>query len=114
MTDKASKQRSQAKGQEVILEIPLNPSRLILLPDPEKCIKTDRCLQSCNETQRYELFASKVDSDASLYASIESNRQWPSYRGYFASGYLDDVNLPDSFNVETLNQLRIHLNMFGR
>ena len=27
--------------------------------------------------------------------------QWPSYRGYLARGYLDNANLPDTWNVET-------------
>ncbi|MCK5137018.1 MAG: PQQ-binding-like beta-propeller repeat protein [Bacteroidales bacterium] len=63
-------------------------------------------LQSCRDTQRHELLASKVDSDASFFSSMESNRQWPSYRGYYASGYLDDVNLPDSFNIETSHNVK--------
>ena len=58
-------------------------------------------LASCNDSNHQELFASKVHSDASLLESMESNRQWPSYRGYFASGYLDNTHLPDSFNIET-------------
>lgn len=58
-------------------------------------------LASCNHSNRQELFASKVHSDVSLFESMESNRQWPSYRGYFASGYLDNTHLPDSFNIET-------------
>ena len=27
--------------------------------------------------------------------------QWPSYRGYYANGFLDDANIPDTWNVET-------------
>jgi outer membrane protein assembly factor BamB len=31
----------------------------------------------------------------------EPERQWPSYRGYYAKGVLDKANLPDTWNVET-------------
>ena len=56
---------------------------------------------SCKNTDQHTLLGSQVDSDVSFFNSMETNRQWPSYRGYFASGYLDNANLPDSFNVET-------------
>ncbi len=32
---------------------------------------------------------------------MEINQQWPSYRGFFANGYMDNAALPDTFNVET-------------
>jgi len=47
------------------------------------------------------LLGESIDSPEALFKSMESNRQWPSYRGYFASGYLDDAALPDSFNIES-------------
>ena len=47
------------------------------------------------------VLAQKIDSEETFFSSMESNRQWPSYRGYYASGYLDDAALPDSFNLET-------------
>jgi len=47
------------------------------------------------------LLAEEVNTADSFYKSMVTNRQWPSYRGYFASGYLDDAHLPDSFNIET-------------
>ena len=31
----------------------------------------------------------------------DPSRQWPSYRGYYANGVLDNANLPESWNVET-------------
>ena len=31
----------------------------------------------------------------------QPDRQWPQYRGYRASGVLDQANLPDSFNLAT-------------
>ena len=30
----------------------------------------------------------------------DPERQWPSYRGYYANGVLDNANLPDTWNVE--------------
>lgn len=47
------------------------------------------------------LLAEDVNSADAFFESMESNRQWPSYRGYYASGYLDKANLPDSFNIES-------------
>ena len=70
-------------------------------------------LASCNDSNRQELFASKVHSDASLFESMESNRQWPSYRGYFASGYLDNTHLPDSFNIETAYNVQWNVEIPG-
>lgn len=40
-------------------------------------------------------------TDEALFQSMESNKQWPSYRGFLASGYMHEAALPDSFNVET-------------
>lgn len=68
---------------------------------------------SCNSTGGQVLLADQVDSDVALFESMESNRQWPSYRGYFASGYLDNTNLPDSFNVETSFNVKWNLEIPG-
>jgi len=58
-------------------------------------------LISCKKESEQTLFASKVISEQSLFEAMKVNRQWPSYRGFFASGFLDGTNLPDSFNVES-------------
>jgi len=34
-------------------------------------------------------------------AKSQPERQWPSYRGYHASGVLNDANLPETWNAET-------------
>ncbi len=52
------------------------------------------------------LLGAEVDSDKALESSILSNRQWPSYRGYFASGFIDGANLPDSFNIQTSHHVK--------
>lgn len=57
--------------------------------------------------------AAEVNSDQSFYQSILSNRQWPSYRGYFASGFLDGADLPDSFNIETSHHVKWSLPVPG-
>ncbi len=38
--------------------------------------------------------------------SVDPERQWPSYRGYYARGYLDDANLPDTFNGENMTSIK--------
>jgi outer membrane protein assembly factor BamB len=44
---------------------------------------------------------------------MELNRQWPGYRGYFAAGYLDQTNLPDSFNVESSYNVKWNIGIPG-
>lgn len=68
---------------------------------------------ACSDINSQELLAGKVDSEASLFESMGTNRQWPSYRGYFASGYLDQANLPDSFNVESSFNVKWNLEIPG-
>ena len=58
-------------------------------------------LLSSTESKAQTLLAEGVNSADALFDSMENNRQWPSYRGYFASGFLDDAHLPDSFNIES-------------
>jgi outer membrane protein assembly factor BamB len=59
------------------------------------------------------LLAEEVNSADTFFESMESNRQWPSYRGYFASGYLDDAHLPDSFNIETSYHVKWNIEIAG-
>ena len=33
---------------------------------------------------------------------LNPERQWPSYRGYLSSGVLDNANLPDSFDIKSM------------
>ena len=70
-------------------------------------------LISCFNSQDPPLLAGHVDSADSFFTSMEANRQWPSYRGYFASGYLDDANLPDSFNIETSYNVKWNIEIPG-
>ena len=41
------------------------------------------------------------EKDSIFIAGFDTNRQWPSFRGYYASGYLDNVDLPDSWNIQS-------------
>jgi len=59
------------------------------------------------------LLAEEVNSADSFFESMENNRQWPSYRGYFASGYLDQANLPDSFNIESSYNVKWNVEVPG-
>jgi len=68
---------------------------------------------SCNPTKSHKPLAEEVNSEESFYESMELNRQWPGYRGYFASGYLDQTNLPDSFNVETSHNIKWNIQIPG-
>jgi outer membrane protein assembly factor BamB len=58
-------------------------------------------------------YAQKIDSDVAFFKSMEENRQWPSYRGYYASGYLDGADLPDSFNIETSYNVKWNIEVPG-
>ncbi len=46
-------------------------------------------------------YASGIRSAHDLFSAMENNHQWPSYRGFFAGGYMKGASLPDSFNIET-------------
>jgi outer membrane protein assembly factor BamB len=70
-------------------------------------------LLSCMNSDDPPLLAAQVISADSFFESMEANRQWPSYRGYFASGYLDDANLPDSFNIETSHNVKWNIEIPG-
>ena len=59
------------------------------------------------------LLAEEVNSADTFFESMKSNRQWPSYRGYFASGYLDNANLPDSFNIESSYNIKWNIEVPG-
>lgn len=56
-------------------------------------------LLSCSTDKN--IIAQNIHSDKTLFEALESNEQWPSYRGLFASGYIKNAELPDSFNIES-------------
>jgi outer membrane protein assembly factor BamB len=68
---------------------------------------------SCNETGKTELAGQQAESEETLFSAMESNTQWPSYRGFFASGYINRANLPDSFNVESSYNIKWNIEIPG-
>jgi outer membrane protein assembly factor BamB len=70
-------------------------------------------LLSCHEPGRTDSPGHQVHSDKSFFDAMESNTQWPSYRGYFASGYMNRVNLPDSFNIESSYHVKWNIEIPG-
>jgi outer membrane protein assembly factor BamB len=50
---------------------------------------------------------------AVLSGQILPERQWPGYRGYMASGVLDNANLPETFDFEKMENVRWKINIPG-
>jgi outer membrane protein assembly factor BamB len=65
------------------------------------------------ESSAQSLLAEDVNSAETFFESMENNRQWPSYRGYYASGYLDEAHLPDSFNIESSYNVKWNVEIPG-
>ena len=56
--------------------------------------------QSCNSASTHtNKSEGDPKQDSVFMASYDSNRQWPSFRGYYASGYLDNVHIPDTWDL---------------
>lgn len=71
-------------------------------------------LTSCNPSGGSATNARAADTTSlALFESMQANRQWPSYRGYLACGYLDNTTLPDSFNVESGYNVRWNIAIPG-
>ena len=45
------------------------------------------------------IFFTSVFFSLSVNGQIRPDRQWPWFRGYMASGVLDNTNLPESFDL---------------
>ena len=59
------------------------------------------------------LLAEDINNAEEFFESMDRNRQWPSYRGYYASGYLDEAYLPDSFNIESSYHVKWNVEVPG-
>ncbi len=71
-------------------------------------------LLSCiPDSQNQSILQATMTSSEELFKSMETNRQWPSYRGYLACGYMHNTDLPDSFNVETGHNVRWNIEIPG-
>jgi outer membrane protein assembly factor BamB len=42
----------------------------------------------------------------SIFGQLKPERQWPGFRGYMASGILDDANLPESFDLNKMVNIK--------
>jgi len=45
-------------------------------------------------------------ADSLFYSELVQNRQWSSFRGHYARGFLDGAHLPDQWNLETMENVR--------
>jgi len=54
-----------------------------------------------------------LSCNTNLAQDINPERQWSSYRGYYASGVLDKANLPDKWNVEKSENVKWKMEIPG-
>ena len=52
------------------------------------------------------LFLILVLSNNEISGQVNPDRQWPSYRGKLSSGVLDNTNLPDSFDLKSMTNVK--------
>jgi len=48
-----------------------------------------------------------------VYSQVDPARQWPGYRGYLASGILDNANLPLTFDLDRMTNIRWKIEVPG-
>jgi len=48
----------------------------------------------------------ELAAESLFYENLEQSRQWSSFRGFYARGYLDSVDLPDHWDVKTMKNVR--------
>ena len=58
-------------------------------------------------------FSQEINSETSLFEAAQSNKQWPSYRGFYATGYMNGTDLPESFNVESGENIKWNIEIPG-
>ncbi|MCF8224785.1 MAG: PQQ-like beta-propeller repeat protein [Bacteroidales bacterium] len=78
------------------------------------CLMAASFTLSCQQrSSNNSLLAGDIQSEEDLFEAMESNTQWPSYRGFYASGYIKDAQLPDSFNIETGHNVKWNIEIPG-
>ena len=45
------------------------------------------------------LISLNIDNDSET--NLDAERQWSQFRGYMASGFLDQANLPETFDINS-------------
>jgi hypothetical protein len=48
-----------------------------------------------------------------MIGQTKAERQWPCYRGYLSSGILDEANLPESFDIDKMTNVRWKIEVPG-
>ena len=59
------------------------------------------------------LFLSSFWYTSLLHGQLLPERQWPGYRGYMASGVLDNANLPETFDFEKMENVKWKIKIPG-
>jgi len=54
----------------------------------------------------FKILFFSVTITSSTYGQLRPERQWPGFRGYMASGILDNANLPESFDLNKMVNIR--------
>jgi len=63
-------------------------------------------LSGCNgQSAESQQVTANPEEKAAFMKTFTTSRQWPSFRGTFARGWLDGANLPESWNTETMENI---------
>lgn len=54
----------------------------------------------------FKILFISVAISSSTYGQLKHERQWPGFRGYMASGILDNANLPETFDLNKMANIR--------
>lgn len=61
----------------------------------------------------FKLLITLIAISTSVYGQLEQEHQWPGFRGYMASGVMDNANLPDHFDVDKMINIRWKIEIPG-
>jgi outer membrane protein assembly factor BamB len=56
--------------------------------------------------QIFNIIIFSIAISSSVYCQLKPERQWSGFRGYMASGVLDNANLPESFDIDKMVNIR--------
>lgn len=59
------------------------------------------------------LVSAFILSGVAMFAQVNPERQWTGYRGFRSSGFLDNANLPDSFDINKMVNVRWKVDVPG-
>jgi outer membrane protein assembly factor BamB len=58
-------------------------------------------------------FSQEINSEKELFEATQMNRQWPSYRGFYAAGYMNGTDLPENFDIESGENVKWNIEIPG-